>query len=106
VWHNGRRVLYRPDYVRGFANALREARSDLHDMHFKHVCELDEARAALRDLQAAVQARWEAEARLAELYRERAIRTSTSSRARSGIAIAVRRNINPAEQRRGRRRAY
>jgi hypothetical protein len=49
VWHNGRRVLYRPDYVRGFANALREARSDLHDMHFKHVCELDEARAALRD---------------------------------------------------------
>src|SRR5262245_31363177 len=35
--------------------------------------ERDEFRAALIQLQAAVTARWEAEARLAELYRERAI---------------------------------
>ena len=35
--------------------------------------ERDELRTCLRELQAAVQARWEAEARLAELYRERAI---------------------------------
>jgi len=35
--------------------------------------EQDEFRAALAELRAAVTARWEAEARLAELYRERAI---------------------------------
>ena len=35
--------------------------------------ERDEFRAALAELRAAVIARWEAEARLAELYRERAI---------------------------------
>jgi len=35
--------------------------------------ERDEFRAALVELRAAVTARWEAEARLAELYRERAI---------------------------------
>ena len=35
--------------------------------------ERDEFRAALAELRAAVTARWEAEARLVELYRERAI---------------------------------
>ena len=35
--------------------------------------ERDEFRAALAELRAAVTARWEAEARLAELYRKRAI---------------------------------
>ena len=35
--------------------------------------ERDEFRAALAELRAAVTARWEAEARLAQLYRERAI---------------------------------
>ena len=35
--------------------------------------ERDEFRAALAELRAAVTARWEAEARLAELYRERAL---------------------------------
>jgi hypothetical protein len=35
--------------------------------------ERDEFRAALAELRAAVTARWEAEARVAELYRERAI---------------------------------
>jgi hypothetical protein len=43
--------------------------------------ERDEFRAALGELRAAVTARWEAEARLAELYRERAIaRARTSQR--------------------------
>jgi len=77
---NGRRLLYSPQYVRGFANALREARSDLHDMHFKHLCELadlrrelDECRAALNELRAATLARQRAEAELAGLYREREI---------------------------------
>jgi hypothetical protein len=78
--HNGRRILYHPQYVRGFANALREARNDLHDMHFKHLCELadlrcelDECRAALNELRAATLARQHAEAELASLHRERAI---------------------------------
>ena len=35
--------------------------------------ELDQFPAALRELKAAVQARWEAEARVAELHRERLI---------------------------------
>jgi hypothetical protein len=43
----------------------------------------DEFRACLRELQAAVQARWEAEARLTDLYREREIARGSSSRARS-----------------------
>ena len=40
--------------------------------------ERDEFRAALAELRAAVTARWEAEARLAELYRERAIARATA----------------------------
>jgi hypothetical protein len=81
---NGRRVvLYHPKYVEGFRSALREARADLHDMHFRHLCELADLRreidtlraelAHLRELRAAVLARQKAEAELAELYRERAI---------------------------------
>jgi hypothetical protein len=43
--------------------------------------ERDEYRDALRELKAAVQARWEAEARLAELYHEREIaRTRAAER--------------------------
>jgi len=48
---------------------LDVTRQSLHEC-----CEaLRETRDALRELKAAVQARWEAEARLAELHRERAI---------------------------------
>jgi hypothetical protein len=77
---NGRRILYSPQYVQGFRVALAEARSDLHDMHFRHLCEiadlrreLDETRAALDELRAATLAREKAEYELRELYHERAI---------------------------------
>jgi hypothetical protein len=69
-----RRVLYHPGYVAGFAAALLQARSDLHDMHAEHVRELsdlrrqlDEARALLNDLRAAVRARHRAEDELVGL---------------------------------------
>jgi len=45
--HNGRRLLYSPQYVQGFRVALREARTDLHDIHFKHLCELADLRKPL-----------------------------------------------------------
>src|SRR5262245_63341621 len=88
---NGRRVLLHPSYIRGFANALREARNDLHDMFFKHACEVADLRreldalraelATLRELRAAVLARQHAEAELASLYRDRAIaRARTAER--------------------------
>src|SRR5262245_20910130 len=73
---SGRRLLYSPDYVRGFANALREARDDLDDMHCRHVAamadlhrELDQCRAEFNQLRAAVLARQHADAELAGLYR-------------------------------------
>ena len=50
--HNGRRLLYSPQYVRGFRVALREARTDLYDMHFKHLCELADLRKEIAELRA------------------------------------------------------
>ena len=54
--------------------------ADLHDMHFRHLCEmadlrreLEETRAAFRELRATSLARQCAEAELRELYRERSI---------------------------------
>jgi len=48
--HNGRRLLYSPQYVQGFRVALREARTDLHDIHFKHLCELADLRREIAEL--------------------------------------------------------
>jgi len=83
---NGRRVLYSPQYVRGFAVALREARADLHDMHFKHLCELadlhrelDKCRAELDALKDIVRRRVAAEAELAALRRERELMRALSA---------------------------
>ena len=52
---NSRRVLlYRPRYIQGvrnsLANTLAEARADLHDMHFKHLCELADLRREIGEL--------------------------------------------------------
>ena len=77
---DGRRLLYHPEYVRAFADALREARADLHEMHSRHVAEvaalrreLDEVRAAFDELRTVSLARQRAEVELRGLYRERAI---------------------------------
>ena len=43
--------------------------------------------AALRELKAAVQARWEAEARVAELHRERSIARARTSRCDPGMPL-------------------
>ena len=74
---NGRKLLYSADRVHALFARMR---ADLHDMHFKHLCELADlrrelnaTRAALDELRAATLARQQAEAALAELYRERAI---------------------------------
>jgi hypothetical protein len=48
--HNGRRLLYSPQFVRGFAVALREAKADLHKMHFKHLCELADLKKEIGEL--------------------------------------------------------
>ena len=84
-----RPVLYTPQFVAGFAHALREARADLHDQHFKHLCEMGDLlrelaalRAEvehLRELNAVVLARHRAEAELAGLYRERSIQQALAA---------------------------
>jgi len=81
--HNGRRLLLSPQYVQGFRVALREARNELHEMFFRHACEVNDLRREvdalraeldhLRELRAAVLARQKAEHALAALHRERAI---------------------------------
>ena len=72
-----RKLLYTADRVHALFARMR---ADLHDMHFKHLCELadlrkelDETRTALDELRTAVRARQAAESELAELYRERGI---------------------------------
>jgi hypothetical protein len=75
------RIVYSPQYVKGFADALREARNDLQDMHFKHLCqlaklrnELEEVKQAYAELREIVHdACHNAEQGLTKLYRERAI---------------------------------
>jgi hypothetical protein len=83
---NGRRVFSSPQYLQGFRNALRQARNDLRDLHWKHLYEmadlrreLDETRAALNELRAATLGRQHAEAELRGLYRERAIQRARAA---------------------------
>jgi Skp family chaperone for outer membrane proteins len=78
--NGGRKLLYSPQYIAGFARAYREARRDLDDMHHKHLTEmaalrreLDSARAEFEELRDAVLSRQRAEQELTGLYRERAI---------------------------------
>ena len=73
-----RRVLYSQQYIEGYRNALQQAREELRELHFKHVCEmvdlrrkLDAAREEFHELKAVVLAREYAESELATLYRER-----------------------------------
>jgi hypothetical protein len=48
---NACRVLYSREYAqRVFRNALAEARSDLHEMHHRHLCELEDLRKEIAEL--------------------------------------------------------
>lgn len=47
---SGRRILLHPRYIEGFRVALREARGDLHEMHYRHLCELAALRAEVAEL--------------------------------------------------------
>jgi len=74
---NGCKLLYTEERVRALFSRMR---SDLHEMNFRHQCqladlrrELDEVRAAYAELRAATLARTQAEAELASLYRQREI---------------------------------
>src|SRR5215472_17038774 len=66
--HNGRRL----DLARSWQLARTQYAAVVAELA-EGKRERDEFRAALGELRATVTARWEAEARLAELYRERAI---------------------------------
>jgi hypothetical protein len=83
---DGRRVLYHPECVRAYRDALAEARADLHAMHHRHLRELaalrrelDECHAALRELRDARAAIVQAEAELVSLYRERSIQRARTA---------------------------
>ena len=74
-----RRLLYTPQYVAGFARALREARADLDAQHRRHLSdmadlrrELDLVRTEYTALRNAVIEREKAEANLVLLQRDRA----------------------------------
>jgi hypothetical protein len=82
--HNGRRVLYPPGYVIGFAHALRQARCDLAELHDRHLAEmdnlnreLDACRREFDELRAMVLARHRLDAELVGLYRERELQRAT-----------------------------
>jgi hypothetical protein len=48
---NGRRVLLHPNYIQAMRNTfMREARADLHQMHFEHLCQLADLRRELTEL--------------------------------------------------------
>jgi hypothetical protein len=86
-----RRVLYPPQFVAGFRVALMQAREDLRDMNFRHVCELsdlrrqlDETRAVLGELRAAVRARQRAEDELADL---RAIQSAVAEKRDAPVTL-------------------
>ena len=68
---DGRRLLYHPEYVRAFADALREARADLHEMHSRHVAEVAALRRELDEVRAAFD-----ELRSISLARQKAARSS------------------------------
>jgi len=47
---SSRRVVLHPRIAERYRNLLREARADLYDMHFRHLCELEDLRVELREL--------------------------------------------------------
>ena len=54
--HDGRRILfYHPRIVAAFRNALVEARSDLTEMHLRHLSELADLRHKIDELREVVQ---------------------------------------------------
>ena len=86
-------AIYSEDRVRALFSRMR---SDLHDQHFRHLCEmadlrreLNELRTAYSELRAAALARQNVEQELASFYCERANRTSEGGPARSGATVAM-----------------
>jgi hypothetical protein len=71
---NGRRIVLHPALVQRFRNALAEAKSDLHAMHFEHLCQLADLKKEIAELREALQLlvtlrRQQAEGDLTELRR-------------------------------------
>jgi len=87
--HNGRRILYHPQYVRGFANALREARADLDDAHCRHRDELATLRAEVGELRDVV-------ADVVHVMRESAERDVATLRHELELALVRLTRRNPA----------
>jgi len=52
---NARRVLYRPEHVAALRGVLARAKADLHEMHFRHLCELADLRREVGELREALQ---------------------------------------------------
>jgi len=50
--NGGRKLLYSPQYIAGFARAYREARRDLDDMHAKQLREMAQLRRELDETRA------------------------------------------------------
>jgi hypothetical protein len=74
---NGRRLVYTEERVRAL---FAKMRADLHEQHFRHLCELsdlrrelDQVRAAFDELRSVTLARSRAELEVAELRRLREI---------------------------------
>jgi hypothetical protein len=70
-----RRVLYHPDHVARLRSVLAEAKSDLHEMHERHVAELNALRGELDELREILAivvdaARSQAESNVATLRRQ------------------------------------
>ena len=83
---NGRRLVYTEERVRAM---FAKMRGDLHERHFRHMCELSDLRreldqmraelTTLRELRAATLARHQAYAELASLYRERELQRARAA---------------------------
>jgi hypothetical protein len=68
-------VLYHPKYVAALRNVLAGAKADLHEMHFRHLCELADLRREVAELRSILQdviraSREKGEADVASLRRE------------------------------------
>ena len=72
---NARRTLYTAEFVQNFRTALREARADLHDVHFRYLTELAAVHAEVRELRSILEdliraSRMQAEGDVATLRRQ------------------------------------
>jgi t-SNARE complex subunit (syntaxin) len=49
--HN-RVVVYHPRFIAALRNTLAEAKADLHEMHYRHLCELADLKKEIAELRA------------------------------------------------------